>query len=838
MPQPLNSKEASLFRSVVKNYESKQYKKGIKAADQVLRKVPNHGDTQAMKALILNTTGSTDEAFALAKKALKDDMKSHVCWHVYGLLYRSQKNYEEAIKAYNWALRLEPESPQILRDLSLLQVQTRDFEAYVNSRHKMLLKREGLRQNWTALAIAHHLNGNLEEAEHVLDLYENTIQGEVSIRDVEHNEALMYRNTIIEERGDIDRALEHLDSIDKRTLDRTAIMERRAAFLLRLKRFKDAEDAYRALLERNNELRAYYDGLEQALEFDKKDLQKRKQMYDEIAEKDAGCDAARRMPLDFLEGEAFREAAGSYLRRMLRKGVPSTFNNVKSLYANPAKRQTIQDLVESYKDEKQQVNGDTSNHDDSSSRWEQSILYFLAQHYNYYLTRDLNKAMTYINRLIELDPKTYDWHMTKARIFKHLGQPAEAAKHMNIAREIDLRDRWINCKCAKYQLRNNESNVALNTMSKFTRNEVMGGTLGDLIEMQALWYLTEDGEAYARQARYGLALKRFHTIFNIFDTWQEDQFDFHTFSLRKAQIRAYVDTLRWEDRLRSHPYYTRAALDAINIYLALHDNPQLASYADLPLSLNAAGSHDSKTIQKARKEEEMALSKQSEADRKAAAKKANMGQDGELKKTDDDPKGLKLAQTKQPLDEAMRFLVPLLEFGDGDMAVQLTAFEVFLRRGKLFRALKHLLLAVQINKDDPRLHACFVAFWTKVQKKDVLTPQVKELAGHLPPPYDSETDLKSVNARFVKENASSVPHAVSHMKASRSLEPEKSTDISFLTDALQKQEGLSLDEAAMAVNAVKECGGSVAEAQKVAEHGGKVLGFGDEHLDRVAKGVR
>ena len=33
--QTLPSKEASLFRQVVKFYESKQYKKGIKAADQV-----------------------------------------------------------------------------------------------------------------------------------------------------------------------------------------------------------------------------------------------------------------------------------------------------------------------------------------------------------------------------------------------------------------------------------------------------------------------------------------------------------------------------------------------------------------------------------------------------------------------------------------------------------------------------------------------------------------------------------------------------------------------------------------------------------------------------------
>lgn len=29
MPQPLSSKERSLFGQVVKNYESKQYKKGV-----------------------------------------------------------------------------------------------------------------------------------------------------------------------------------------------------------------------------------------------------------------------------------------------------------------------------------------------------------------------------------------------------------------------------------------------------------------------------------------------------------------------------------------------------------------------------------------------------------------------------------------------------------------------------------------------------------------------------------------------------------------------------------------------------------------------------------------
>ena len=53
---------------------------------------------------------------------LQNDLSSHVCWHVYGLLYRSDREYRDAIKCYLNALRFDPQNQQILRDLSLLQV--------------------------------------------------------------------------------------------------------------------------------------------------------------------------------------------------------------------------------------------------------------------------------------------------------------------------------------------------------------------------------------------------------------------------------------------------------------------------------------------------------------------------------------------------------------------------------------------------------------------------------------------------------------------------------------------------------------------------------------------
>lgn len=382
-------------------------------------------------------------------------------------------------------------------------------------------------------------------------------------------------------------------------------------------------------------------------------------------------------------GDAFRTAADQYLRRMLNKGVPSTFPNIKALYTDAEKKATIEQLVLGYASGKEmngsaegKVNGDTSD------RFEQSVLYFLAQHYNYNLSRDLEKANEYIDKLIEKNPKSVDYNQIKARIWKNYGDTQKASDTINHARELDLKDRYINTKCAKYQLRNNENDKALDTMSKFTRNETVGGPLGDLHDMQCMWYLLEDGEAYLRRGLLGLALKRFTAIADIFETWQEDQFDFHSFSLRKGQIRAYVDMIKWEDHLRNHPFFTRAALSAVEIYLRLFDSPELSKGGNPELD-KLGPSERKKALKKLQKEQEKA--KKAEADRKAAAaaKATAKGDDGETKKEDTDPKGEKLLQTQEPLEAALRFLTPLLELSPRNVEAQNLGFHLYLRRSML-----------------------------------------------------------------------------------------------------------------------------------------------------------
>lgn len=123
----LPKKEQELFRTVVNCYETKKYKKGMKNADIILKKYPSHGETLAMKGLITNCLGQKAEAYELVKLGVRNGVKSHICWHVFGLLHKSDKNLKEASKCYLNALRIDPGNQNILRDLSALQVQVTIF---------------------------------------------------------------------------------------------------------------------------------------------------------------------------------------------------------------------------------------------------------------------------------------------------------------------------------------------------------------------------------------------------------------------------------------------------------------------------------------------------------------------------------------------------------------------------------------------------------------------------------------------------------------------------------------------------------------------------------------
>jgi hypothetical protein len=60
-----------------------------------------------MKGLVLTHMGKREDGIDLVKKGMRFDLTSHICWHVFGLIQKGEKNYEEALKSYTQALRFD-----------------------------------------------------------------------------------------------------------------------------------------------------------------------------------------------------------------------------------------------------------------------------------------------------------------------------------------------------------------------------------------------------------------------------------------------------------------------------------------------------------------------------------------------------------------------------------------------------------------------------------------------------------------------------------------------------------------------------------------------------------
>lgn len=86
-------------------------------------------------------------------------------------MHRQDKNYEESIKCYKNALKIDKDNFQILRDLALLQLQCRQLDGAIETRRKIVLSKPSSPFNWMSLIISYHLSGNLSHALEIINIY-------------------------------------------------------------------------------------------------------------------------------------------------------------------------------------------------------------------------------------------------------------------------------------------------------------------------------------------------------------------------------------------------------------------------------------------------------------------------------------------------------------------------------------------------------------------------------------------------------------------------------------------------------------------------------------------
>ncbi|XP_077135306.1 N-alpha-acetyltransferase 15, NatA auxiliary subunit isoform X1 [Ranitomeya variabilis] len=786
----LPPKENALFKRILRCYEHKQYRNGLKFCKQILSnpKFSEHGETLAMKGLTLNCLGKKEDAYDLVRRGLRNDLRSHVCWHVYGLLQRSDKKYDEAIKCYRNALKWDKDNLQILRDLSLLQIQMRDLEGYRETRYQLLQLRPAQRASWIGYAIAYHLLEDYEMAAKILEEFRKTQQTSPDKVDYEYSELLLYQNQVLREAELYKEALHHLCTYEKQICDKLAVEETKGDLFLRLGRLEESADVYRGLLDRSPENWAYYKGLEKALK--PATMEERLKIYEDSWIKYPRGLVPRRLPLNFLTGEKFRVCLDKYLRMNFSKGCPPVFNTLRSLYSDKEKVEIIEDLVVGYDTSLKScrlfnINDDGKEEPPTTLLW---VQYYLAQHYDKIGQPSL--ALEYINAAIESTPTLIELFLVKAKIYKHAGNIKEAARWMDEAQALDTADRFINSKCAKYMLKANMIKEAEEMCSKFTREGT--SAVENLNEMQCMWFQTECAQAYRSMNKFGEALKKCHEIERHFVEITDDQFDFHTYCMRKITLRSYVDLLKLEDVLRQHPFYFKAARIAIEIYLKLHDNP--ITDENKELEANTANMSD-KELKKLRNKQRKAQKKAQLEEEKKNAEKEKQQRNQKKKKEDDDeeiggPKEElipeKLAKVDKPLEEANKFLTPLKNLVKNKIETHLYAFEIYFRKEKFLLMLQSAKRAFAIDPNHPWLHQCLIRFFSAVSESKELNESVRTVLKQEVKRLFGETSPANFNNTFLKENIGSLSHRLSAAKMMYYLDPSSEKRAVELATALDE----------------------------------------------------
>ncbi|KAL0482914.1 N-alpha-acetyltransferase 16, NatA auxiliary subunit [Acrasis kona] len=769
--EPFATHYVQLFQSIVKFYETKNFKKALKAADEILAKYPAHSDTLAMKGLVIKATGKVEEGYNLVKEGLMNSkFSSGICWHVMGLMYRDDKNHEQAIKAYMNALRYDTQNIKIMNDLACMQMHVRDYKGLLQTRHKVLQLKPGMSGHWISYAVAQHMAGDRQKAL-------VTIDGFISIGDLsnpyELSEVLLYKNSIIQEIGNPEGTLKHLKEIENKHRDPIYVLETRAKCELQLKRNQEAKQTYQALLQLNSENHAYHAGYQQACGLSNSttscsddQIQSLLNHYDELLVQYPKSAVIKRIPLNFATGQEFKNRLDKFVRTYLSKTIPSLFSAIRSLYSDPSKVEMIQELFSSYEssliDQGQLPNADSSQKDAPSTLlW---TLTFMAHHHDKLSNHE--KAMQYVNRAIEHTPTLIELYQLKAKLYKHVGAYGLAADQAELARQCDLADRHLNTKSVKYLLRADRVQEARIVFYNFAKD--MEGNF-NAHDMQCMWYENRLGESHLRLKKYGQALKQFHNVKDHIEEMVDDQFDFHQYSLRKLVLRSYVEMLRWEDKIKSIHFYVRAAKNAIRTYLLIIKS----------------GDSCKETNKTAQDLVDLEENKKSQKPKKK--KNEEGGEEEVLPKKPQDDFGELLMNVQDPLAQAEKFVLDLIKFANDDLQGHLLAIELYLMKRDYQNAIRSIVRARELDLENAELHywTCRFAHEYGANKNE----KDQEVVDPLMVTF-MNGDLNKYNQDYIERNGKRYGAKVSVAKVMHLLEQDEQRVVSLIKDC----GGASLEE--------------------------------------------
>ena len=482
-----------------------------------------------------------------------------MCWHVYGLLHRADRNYLEAIKAYKQALRIDHDNLQILRDLSLLQIQMRDLAGFVVTRNAILNLKPTAQTNWLSFAVSKHLQGNYEGALQVIDIYLGTLtEGSPELkRDYQPSELQMYKSYLLLQNKNPQAALDHLEQCRTVVMDRGAWLWHKTRCHMALRHYDDAKSTLWQLFQRgateDYRVHAAYQcaALQLQLESDNDNdnvvlfvgmdtLATTRRLTpdqktcllniyeNELKREFPRSPAVQRIPLTLLEGDALASQLGVYIRKLLVKGVPSLAIDLGSLvlqedddnkgrysrvtdtfdFKNHVTFGLIQKLAQDYVANLRALN---KFHADDADEQEPSTIFWalFLQAGVEELAGNYKDALALVEECLKHTPTAVDAYEVQARILQKSGDLKAAVDAIDKGRDLDQQDRYMNNQTTKFMLQANMPETALERIGLFTNNDANTSPDATLFDMQCSWYELELADCLARQENYGRSLKKY-----------------------------------------------------------------------------------------------------------------------------------------------------------------------------------------------------------------------------------------------------------------------------------------------------------------------------------------
>jgi N-alpha-acetyltransferase 15/16, NatA auxiliary subunit len=467
---------------------------------------------------------------------------------VYGLLHRADRNYLEAIKAYKQALRIDQENLQILRDLSLLQIQMRDLSGFAVTRNAILNLKPTAQTNWLSFALSKHLQGQYDGALQVIDIYLGTLtedSPEVA-RSYQPSELQMYKSYLLLRNNDPQAALDHLEQCRDIVMDRGAWLWHKSNCHFALAQYEETRATLLQILQRgateDYRVHAAYQCAVLQLTTDEKFAgmdtlattrvltQEQKsillQQYEtDLKQQFPRSAAIQRIPLTLVEGDALKSKLNVYVRKHLMKGVPSLALDLGSLalqehdgrytrvsdpvdFQNHATMSMLREMTDEFIRHLQEH---SKFHPDDTDEQEPSTIFWalFLQAGLYELAGDYTKSLDLLTQCLEHTPTAVDVYEVQARVLQKSGDLESAVDAIDKGRDLDQQDRYMNNLTTKFMLQANMPAKALERIGLFTNNDAKTSPDDTLFEMQCSWYELELADCLVRQGNYGRALKKY-----------------------------------------------------------------------------------------------------------------------------------------------------------------------------------------------------------------------------------------------------------------------------------------------------------------------------------------